>query len=75
MPTAPDDRRRVIVLAEGPILVEGPVEIVTPDGGTVGSDRVLVAIGTCRRSHRYPLCDTSHRKRQRTTEPSGQRSA
>ncbi|MBC6461200.1 CDGSH iron-sulfur domain-containing protein [Actinomadura sp. HBU206391] len=55
------DRRRVVVAPDGPIMVQGPVEIEMPDGTTVVSDRFLVALCTCRRSHRYPLCDTSHR--------------
>jgi CDGSH-type Zn-finger protein len=46
----------------GPMLVEGPVEIVLGDGSTVVSDRFMVAICLCRRSRRYPLCDTSHRR-------------
>lgn len=50
----------------GPLLVPGPVELVTEDGTTVTSDRFVVAVCTCRRSKRYPLCDTSHRKRIRT---------
>ncbi|WP_435852545.1 CDGSH iron-sulfur domain-containing protein [Streptomyces sparsogenes] len=29
------------------------------------SDRVVVAVCTCRRSGRYPWCDTSHRRRVR----------
>lgn len=65
MPTASDDRRRVVIPGDGPILVEGPVEIETEDGTTVVSDRFLVAVCTCRRSHTYPLCDTSHRRRVR----------
>jgi CDGSH-type Zn-finger protein len=48
------------------MLVEGPVELVTEDGASVVSDRFLVAVCTCRRSKRYPLCDTSHRKRRQT---------
>lgn len=66
MPTAPDARRRVIVEAGGPILVEGPVELVLPDGTTVCSDRFVVAVCACRRSKRYPFCDTSHRRKVRT---------
>ncbi|WP_233160735.1 CDGSH iron-sulfur domain-containing protein [Actinophytocola xanthii] len=50
----------------GPVLVEGPVELTGDDGTTVTADRFLVAVCTCRRSKRYPLCDTSHRKRVRT---------
>jgi CDGSH-type Zn-finger protein len=42
------------------------VDLVTEDGTTVHSDRFVVAVCTCRRSKRYPLCDTSHRKRTRT---------
>ncbi|MEU9793961.1 CDGSH iron-sulfur domain-containing protein [Streptomyces sparsogenes] len=64
----PADRapaRRVIVDPEGPLLVEGPVEVVLEDGTTVRSDRVVVAVCTCRRSGRYPWCDTSHRRRVR----------
>ncbi|EMD23426.1 hypothetical protein C791_7252 [Amycolatopsis azurea DSM 43854] len=49
----------------GPLLVEGPVEVVTPDGETVTSDRFVVALCACRRSKRYPFCDTSHRRRSR----------
>lgn len=52
----------------GPVLVEGPVEIVTPDGERVSSDRFIVALCACRRSKNYPLCDTSHRKKIRPTD-------
>ena len=55
--------RRVRLLPDGPLLVPGPVEVVGDDGTTVTSDRFMVAVCTCRRSKRYPLCDTSHRKR------------
>jgi CDGSH-type Zn-finger protein len=55
--------RRVTVVPGGPVLVEGPVEMQLPDGTTVESDRFVVAICACRRSKRFPLCDTSHRKR------------
>ncbi|MEY8039998.1 MULTISPECIES: CDGSH iron-sulfur domain-containing protein [Saccharopolyspora] len=46
----------------GPVLVEGPVELVCDDGTAVTSDRVVVAVCACRRSRRYPFCDTSHRR-------------
>ncbi|SFA94043.1 Zn-finger domain of CDGSH type-containing protein [Amycolatopsis marina] len=67
-PNGPADRepRRVRIVPGGPILVEGPVELLTPDGDTVTSDRFLVAICACRRSKRFPFCDTSHRKRVRS---------
>ncbi|MET8412383.1 CDGSH iron-sulfur domain-containing protein [Streptomyces sp. NPDC005195] len=48
---------------QGPVLVEGPVEIVLDDGTVARSERFMVAICTCRRSRAYPWCDTSHRSR------------
>ncbi|MDJ1642951.1 CDGSH iron-sulfur domain-containing protein [Streptomyces pakalii] len=54
----------MVVNREGPILVEGPVEVVGDDGTTTRSDRFVVAICTCRRSRAYPWCDTSHRRRK-----------
>ncbi|WP_328907547.1 CDGSH iron-sulfur domain-containing protein [Streptomyces sp. NBC_00234] len=49
----------------GPMLVEGPVEVVQEDGTLARSDRPVVALCTCRRSHIFPWCDTSHRGRKR----------
>jgi CDGSH-type Zn-finger protein len=69
-----DEPRTVRVVPSGPVMVEGPVRIEMPDGTVVESDRFMVAICTCRRSKSYPLCDTSHRCRQRP-ERSGQRPA
>jgi CDGSH-type Zn-finger protein len=59
------DRRRVTVVAGGPVLIEGPVELVTDDGQVITSDRFVVAVCACRRSRRYPFCDASHRRRVR----------
>ena len=56
---------RVTITPDGPILVDGPAELVGADGTTVHSDRFRVAVCTCRRSKVYPLCDTSHRKKVR----------
>jgi CDGSH-type Zn-finger protein len=69
-----DEPRTVRVVPSGPVMVEGPVRIEMPDGSVVESDRFMVAICTCRRSKNYPLCDTSHRCRQRP-ERSGKRPA
>jgi CDGSH-type Zn-finger protein len=59
--------RRVWHERGGPVLVEGPVEIVGEDGTVIRSDRPVVALCTCRRSRMLPFCDTSHRKRVKTT--------
>ncbi|WP_405791421.1 CDGSH iron-sulfur domain-containing protein [Streptomyces sp. NBC_00029] len=79
MPGAPDparcpvpvtaEVRRVSVEPQGPVLVEGPVEVVLDDGTVARSDRFVVALCTCRRSRTYPWCDTSHRRRERTATP------
>ncbi|MFI0779877.1 CDGSH iron-sulfur domain-containing protein [Streptomyces sp. NPDC021212] len=74
MSPAPDESgpaRRVLVDPEGPLLVEGPVEVVLEDGSTVRSDRVMVAVCACGRSGRYPWCDTSHRTPARTRDADG----
>jgi CDGSH-type Zn-finger protein len=67
VPNSPSDRpaaaRRVAVQRKGPLLMEGPVEVELEDGSVVTSDRFRVALCTCRRSRRYPWCDTSHRDR------------
>ena len=60
--------RLVRVVQSGPVMVQGPVRIETPDGTVVESDRFMVAICACRKSKTYPLCDTSHRRRRRTDE-------
>ena len=66
--------RTVRVVPSGPMMVQGPVRIEMSDGSVVESDRFMVAICTCRRSRSYPLCDTSHRCRQRP-DRSGKRPA
>ena len=71
-----DDEPRIVrVVRSGPVMVQGPVRIEMADGRVVESDRFMVAICTCRRSKNYPLCDTSHRKRLRSDDPSAQRLA
>ncbi|GAA3309290.1 CDGSH iron-sulfur domain-containing protein [Streptomyces cinereospinus] len=66
MPNSPTDPRAGSPSGTAvPLLVEGPVEVELEDGTTVSSDRFRVALCTCRRSRRYPWCDTSHRDRAR----------
>lgn len=67
-PNEQPDATRVTFVQGGPMLVEGPVEVTLDDGGTVRSDRFLVALCTCRRSRTFPFCDTSHRRRVRPHE-------
>ncbi len=54
------------------MLVDGPADVVMPDGSVVRCERPVLALCTCRRSLRAPFCDTSHRtrlRRDRATEP------
>ncbi|WP_433854859.1 CDGSH iron-sulfur domain-containing protein [Streptomyces kronopolitis] len=71
MPNTPERPRRVTVDRGGPLLVEGPVEVVGDDGSVTVSRRFVVAICTCRRSRSYPWCDTSHRRRIAADEAEG----
>ncbi len=57
---------RLVLTADGPVLVAGPVDLEMPDGTQVCSRRPMTAVCTCRRSRRYPFCDASHR-----TPPAG----
>jgi CDGSH-type Zn-finger protein len=59
-----------VAVPDGPVLIEGPVELVAGDGTSIVCDRFVVAVCACRRSRRYPLCDTSHRRRARRDYPS-----
>ena len=62
----PEDYKASEVIP-GEYLVEGPVEIVVDDGRSLVSDRAGVALCGCKRSRCYPFCDTSHRKRSRSS--------
>jgi len=62
------EAREVLVTADGPVLITGPVEVVLPDGRRVRSDRPVTALCVCRRSRRAPFCDTSHRRKVRETK-------
>ncbi|MGW3071592.1 CDGSH iron-sulfur domain-containing protein [Kitasatospora sp. NPDC001132] len=66
---------RVVVVPGGPLLVEGPVEVVLPNGTVRVCERPVVAFCACRRSRNYPFCDTSHRRHGRPARGSRERGA
>ena len=58
----PDTAREVVLTDDGPVLVSGRRRGGRcPDGRRVRSERPVTALCMCRRSRRYPFCDTSHR--------------
>lgn len=75
MPNEADRPRRIDIDRDGPLLVEGPVEIVQEDGTIATSDRFVVAVCTCRRSRIHPWCDTSHRRHKKPGAPVAARAA
>lgn len=68
-PQRPAPPPRVVVTSDGPVLLEGPVEVELPDGRRVLSERPVTALCVCGSSRRYPICDTSHRHRVRAAPP------
>lgn len=65
------DPTRIVLTDDGPALVRGPVELDLPDGTLLRSDRAVTAVCLCRRSKRYPICDTAHRRKVRQPEDDG----
>lgn len=48
----------------GPILIEGELEIFDEAGRPLPIDRLPVALCRCGASGRYPFCDGSHKRRE-----------
>ncbi|MGW6419971.1 CDGSH iron-sulfur domain-containing protein [Streptomyces sp. NPDC055055] len=65
------DPPRLRPLPEGPLLVEGPADILMPDGSVLRCERPVFALCTCRRTLRAPFCDTSHRPHLRHSRKAG----
>ncbi len=63
--TPPEPAPDLVFVADGPLLVRGPVVVELPDGRRVRSDRPVTALCVCRRTRRAPFCDTSHRRKVR----------
>lgn len=60
---------RLRLTGDGPVLVDGPVEIVLPDGRSVRADRPVTALCTCRMEPSLPLL--RHKPPQPRGEPPG----
>lgn len=63
--------QEVILCADGPALIAGPVTIEDEDGVRHHSERPVVALCRCGASSCAPWCDGSHKqvRRNRATRP------
>lgn len=55
------DPGQIVACPDGPLLVRGDVELVTPDGDPIPRHRKTVALCRCGLSSIKPFCDGSHR--------------
>lgn len=59
----------IVVCPDGPLIIRGDFEIVTPSGETVPRDRKTVALCRCGASAIKPYCDGTHKLIKFRTEP------
>jgi len=63
----------VVVCPDGPLLVRGHVELVTPEGEPVEQRRRTVALCRCGVSTIKPFCDGSHKAVHFKSDPEPRR--
>lgn len=51
----------IVVYEEGPYLVRGPFNLISPEGESL-TERPIIALCGCGRSQTAPLCDGSHKR-------------
>jgi CDGSH-type Zn-finger protein len=56
-----DHAARIVPYEDGPLLVRGNFEIVTPDGELIDAGRKTVALCRCGKSAVKPFCDGTHK--------------
>jgi CDGSH-type Zn-finger protein len=59
----------VVACPDGPFIVRGHVDLVTPDGRPIPQRRRTVALCRCGRSGIKPFCDGTHKVIGFRTEP------
>lgn len=52
---------RIVVYEQGPYLVRGPFNLISPEGEPL-TERLVIALCGCGRSQTAPLCDGSHKQ-------------
>ena len=65
------ERVTVTPYEDGPLIVRGPVELLTQDGRRIDPGRKTIALCRCGRSATKPFCDGSHKavRFRATSEP------
>jgi CDGSH-type Zn-finger protein len=63
------DEPQIIAYPNGPLLVRGDVEILTPEGAPLPRRRKTVALCRCGKSTIKPYCDGTHKLIGFVTEP------
>lgn len=53
---------KIIPLADGPYLIEGPLELLDPDGNKFNVAAEKIALCRCGGSSMKPFCDGTHRR-------------
>lgn len=59
----------IVVCPDGPLIVRGDFEIVTPSGDAVPRDRKTVALCRCGASAIKPYCDGTHKMIKFRSDP------
>jgi CDGSH-type Zn-finger protein len=57
----PRERTTVTPYENGPLIVRGPVELLTQDGQRIEPGRKTIALCRCGQSATKPFCDGSHK--------------
>ena len=58
---ADGERVTVTPYENGPLIVRGPIELLTQDGRRIDPGRKTIALCRCGRSATKPFCDGSHK--------------
>jgi CDGSH-type Zn-finger protein len=61
MPDSPPESVTVTPYEDGPLIIRGPVELLTQDGRPIDPGRKTIALCRCGRSAAKPFCDGSHK--------------
>ncbi len=73
--STPSDAPVIVACTDGPLLVRGEIDLVTPSGEPIARTRKTVALCRCGVSTIKPFCDGTHKLVNFRTEPQAPDSA